>query len=50
MFNLIYEIEAIIPVKIGVTNLRMESFSEDGNNNQLNLNLDFLDKLRDKAS
>lgn len=50
MFNLTYYMEAVIFVKIGVTSLRREYFRENGNDDQLKLNLDCLDEVRDKAS
>ena len=49
-FNLTYGIEAVIPVEIGLTNLRKEFFDEYNNDDQLKLNLDCLDKVRDQAS
>ena len=49
-FRLTYGIEAVIPVEVGVTNIRREAFSEEGNDDKLRLNLDCLDKVRDKAS
>ena len=49
-FNLTYGIEAVIPVEIGFTSPRTEFFDEHSNNDQLKLNLDYLDKVRDQAS
>ena len=49
-FNLMYGTEAVIPVEIGLTSLRKEFFSEDSNDDQLKLNLDCLDEVRDQAS
>ena len=49
-FRLTYGIEAVISVEVGVTSTRRAAFSEEGNNNKLRLNLDCLDKVRDKAS
>ena len=40
----------MIPVEIGVTSTRRAAFSEEGNDDKLRLNLDCLDKVRDKAS
>jgi len=45
-----YGTEAVIPIEIGLTSLRKEFFSEDSNNDQLKLNLDCLDEIRDQAS
>ena len=49
-FRLTYEIEAVIPVEIGVTSTRRAAFNEEGNEDKLRLNLDCLDEVRDKAS
>ena len=49
-FKLTYGIEAIILVEVGVTSMRREVFSEDNNDNQLRVNLDCLDEVRDGAS
>ena len=48
--NLMYGTEAVIPVEVGFTNLRKEFFDEQSNDNQLKLNLDCLDEVRDQAS
>ena len=40
----------MIPVEIGLTSPRMEFFDEHSNNDQLKLNLDCLDKVKDQAS
>ena len=49
-FRLTYGTKAVIPVKVGVTNTKRGAFSEEGNDDKLQLNLDCLDKVRDKAS
>ena len=49
-FRLTYGTEAVTSVKVGVTCTRREAFSEKGNDDQLRLNLDCLDEVRDKAS
>ena len=49
-FRLTYGTEAVIPVEIGVTSTKRASFSEEGNDDKLRLNLDCLDEVRDKAS
>ena len=36
--------EAVIPVEVGLTNMRREFFQEDSNDNQLRVNLDCLDE------
>ena len=48
-FRLTYGTEAVIPVEVGVTSIRREVLREENNNNQLRINLDCLDKVRDKA-
>ena len=48
--NLTYGTEAVIPVEIGLTSIRKEFFDEHSNNDQLKLNLDCLDEVRDQAS
>ena len=46
-FNLTYGTEAVIPIKIGLTSPKMEFFDKHSNDNQLKLNLDCLDEVRD---
>ena len=49
-FRLTYGIDAVIHVEVGVTSIRREAFSEEGNDDKLRLILDCLDEVRDKAS
>ena len=49
-FRLTYEIEAMIPVEVGVTSTKRAAFSEEGNDDKVRLNLDCLDNVRDKVS
>ena len=49
-FRLTYGTETVIPVEVGVTSTKRAAFSEEGNDDKLRLNLDCLDKVRDKAS
>ena len=49
-FDLTYGTEAVIPVEIGLTGLRKDFFNEHNNDDQLKLNLDYLDEVRDQAS
>ena len=49
-FKLTYVTEAMIPVEVGVTSIKREAFSEEGNDDKLRLNLDCLDEVRNKAS
>ena len=48
--NLTYGTEAVILVEIGLTSPRMEFFDEHINDDQLKLNLDCLDEVKDQAS
>ena len=49
-FRLTYGTEAVIPVKVGVASIRQEVLREEDNDDQLRINLDCLDEVRDKAS
>ena len=49
-FRLTYGTEAVIPVEVRVTSTRRAAFSEEGNEDELQINLDCLDEVRDKAS
>ena len=49
-FNLTYGTEAVILVKIGFPSPKTKFFDEHSNDNQLKLNPDCLDKVRDWAS
>ncbi|XP_075665000.1 uncharacterized protein LOC142634585 [Castanea sativa] len=49
-FRLTYGIEAVIPVEVGINSMRRQVFSESSNDDQLRVNLDFLDEVRDGAS
>ena len=49
-FRLTYGIEVMIPVEVGVTSTKRATFNEEGNDDKLRLNLDWLDEVRDKAS
>ena len=48
-FRLTYGIEAVIPIKMGITNIKREMFHEESNNDQLKVNLNCLDEVRDRA-
>ena len=48
-FRLTYGTKVVIPVEVGITNIRQEMFHEENNDNQLQVNLDCLDEVRDKA-
>ena len=49
-FRLIYGIEAVISVEVGVTSTRREAFHEESNDDHLRINLDCLDEVREEAS
>ena len=49
-FRLIYGIEAVISVEVGITSIRRKTFHEESNDNQLRINLDCLDEVKDGAS
>jgi len=49
-FRLTYGTEAVIPVKVGVTSIRREMFHEESNDDQLKVNLDCLDEVREKVT
>ena len=49
-FRLTYGTEVVILVEVGVTNMRREIFHEDSNDDQLKVNLDCLDEVREESS
>ena len=49
-FRLTYGTEAVIPVEVGVTSTKQATFNEEENDDKLQLNLDCLDEVKDKAS
>ena len=49
-FKLIYGTKAMIPVEVGITSIKQEMFHEESNADQLKVNLDYLDEVRDEAS
>ena len=49
-FRLTYGTETVIPVEVGITSIRQETFHKENNNNQLKVNLDCLDEVRDGIS
>ena len=50
LLRLTYGTEAVIPIEVGVTSTRQAAFSEEGNEDELQINLDCLDEVREKAS
>ena len=49
-FRLTYGTEAVIPVEVGVASIRREVLHEEDNDDQLQINLDCMDEVSDKAS
>ena len=49
-FRLTYRTEAVIPIEVGVTSTRRATFGEEGNDEELRINLDCLDEVRENAS
>lgn len=48
-FKLTFSIEAIIPVEVGLTSLRVKTFDEQKNQMELNANLYLIDEVKDEA-
>ena len=48
-FRLTFGIEAVIPMEIGLTKIRVKAYKEQRNHQELNNNLDLIDEVRDKA-
>ena len=46
---MMYGSEAVVPVEIGLTTLRTAAYDGLGNEEQLHLNLDLIDKVRETA-
>ena len=49
-FKLTYGTEAVIPMEVGVASTRREAFHEESNDDNLRINLDCLDEVREEAS
>ena len=49
-FKLTYSTKVVISVEVVITNIRREMFHKESNNDQLKVNLDCLDEVRDGAS
>ena len=49
-FRLTYGTKAVIPIEVGVTSTKRALFSEEGNDDELRINLDCLDEVKEKAS
>ena len=50
LFKLTYGTEAVILVEVGIISIRREMFHKENNDDQLRINLDCLDKVKEKAS
>ena len=48
-FNLTFGTEVVIPVEVGLTTFKAITFDESRNDEELKVNLDLLDELREKA-
>ena len=48
-FRLTYNTEVVIPVEVGISSIKREMFHEDNNDDQLRVNLDYPDEVRDGA-
>ena len=49
-FRLTYGTEAVILVEVRITSIRRKMFHKESNDDQLKVNLDYLDKVKDGAS
>ncbi|XP_075664982.1 uncharacterized protein LOC142634566 [Castanea sativa] len=49
-FRLTYSIEVVISIEVGITNIKWEMFHKESNDNQLRVNLDCLDEVREVVS
>ena len=49
LFKLMFGIEAIIPVEMGLTNIRLKVYKEQRDHQGLNNNWDLIDEVRDEA-
>ena len=48
-FKLTFRTKAVIPVEIGLTNIRVKAYKEKRNYQELKNNLDLIDEVRDEA-
>ena len=46
---MVYETKSVIQVEIGMPSFRISNFDKENNETKLRLNLDFLDKKRERA-
>ena len=48
-FNLTFGTEVVIPIEVGLTTFRATTFNKSWNEEELKVNLDLLDELRENA-
>lgn len=48
-FRLTFGTEVVIPVEVGLTSIHVKTFEERKNQQELNSNLDLVNKVRDEA-
>ena len=48
-FKLTFGTEAVIPVEVGLTNIRVKAYQEQRNHQELNNNLDLINEVRNEA-
>lgn len=48
-FRVMFDTEAIIPVEVGLTSIRVKAYEEQMNQQELKSNLDLIDEVRDEA-
>ena len=48
-FKLMFRVEVVIPMKIGLPIPRVENFHEKSNLDRLRIDLDLLEKIKEKA-
>ena len=49
LFNLTFEIEAMISIEIGLLTLRTDNFKKEANSEQLRANVDLLEETREQV-
>ena len=49
-FRLTFGTEAVIPVEVGLTSLRVKTYEGQKNQQELNINLDLIDEVKEEAA
>ena len=49
-FKLTFGTEAVIPVEVGLTSLRVKTYEGQKNQQELNINLDLIDEVKEEAA